>query len=354
MKVGVIAADELRDRQRFISEPLRHGGHDVYVVKTRPLGKFLCDIAKLIIRTKPDAIVFMGAGAKELLVLGFVKLARIPFAIRLGGDTVRDYESVAGSFWGDGRYFLWGKFKLLNRVARFFLKRAGVAIVVNEVHAARIAKQLKAPAKVFVISQFCAGAAITRNYTVSNPIELLTVTNFRFSEKAKGVIWLIEHLNLFVCKYRIAVHFRVAGAGQHLEDVKRYLWSLVKSELLTVDVAGFVTNLDGYYRRADAVVYRSYHDATPNVILESKRYGLPLLVNECEEFVSIVEHGVSGLLFPDEKEFCALLKKLLAEETLREKLGRGALREHESKYSMEAAQDKIEAALLEIMDTAGR
>jgi len=226
--------------------------------------------------------------------------------------------------------------------------------VVNEALAKRIAHQLKTGHRTFVVPQFCEGPSIKRDYSIGSPAVLLTVANFRFSEKAEGVIWLIEKVDRFVRESGVAVCLQVAGSGLHLKDVKAFLESHETADLLTVELLGFVTDLDSYYRGADVLLYRSFHDATPNVILESKRYGLPLLANDCEEFRSLVKHGESGLLYRDECTFAANLRQVLAQQALRENLGHNAISEHEMYFSLQAAQVKMAAVLIEILGAAGR
>jgi glycosyltransferase involved in cell wall biosynthesis len=350
MKIGVITGTDLRDRQKFISMPLIRGGHDVRILKTKPFGTFLYSLIRLLAKERrPEVIIFMGTGAKELFAYFIIVLSNVPCVVRLGGDRLRDLDSVIASHWRDGHYLAWLKYRVDKYVARLFLKKMHWAIVVNQALARRVAPQLRRPHRIFVIPQFCEGPSITKDYSRASPVELLAVANFRFSEKAEGVIWLIEQLDHFVRRQGVAVNFRVAGAGLHLGDVANHLEILTLSDLLTVEVAGFVTDLDTYYSRADILLYRSFHDATPNVILESKRYGLPLLVNDCEEFRSLVKQGVSGLLYPDAAGFFSFLEQLLADQDLRKRLGHGARHDHGSNFSERAAFFKIEAALSEVV-----
>lgn len=354
MKVGVIAADELRDRQKFISKPLLAAGHDVRVIKTRPFISFSCSLASFLLKNRPDIIIFMGAGPKELLALGFIRLAGVPFAVRLGGDRLRDIESVAVSFWNDRRYLAWVKYKLQKYAVWLFLKETSAGIVVNETLAKRVANQLKPTYRLFVIPQFCEGPSVVKDHGLNTPVKLITVANFRYSEKAEVVIWLIDKVNHFVLNSGFSITLQIAGAGLHLESVKAFLDSHEIADRLTVELLGFVTDLDSYYRNADVFLYRSFHDATPNVILESKRYGLPLLANDCEEFRTLVQHCFSGIFYRDADEFIMFLKQILSQQELREKIGRGAISEHEVKFSVQAAQVKLESAFMEIIGVAGR
>ncbi len=345
MKITVIAADEKRDRQKFISKPLIDGGHVVCVVKTRPSSSFLYRVLRLLIKDAPDVIIFMGTGPKELLALGIVKLMGVPFVVRLGGDTLRDLCSVAESRWREQNYLQSTIYKLHAYTSRFFLKRTGMMIVVNAALSEKVEQQLKIPHKIFVIPQYCEGMIVDKNYTINNPVQLLTVSNFLFSEKAEGVVWIINALTHFVLKHEILINLRVAGGGQHLKDVEKYLCSYERTELLKVEVLGFVDNLDYYYSSTDVFVYRSFHDATPNVILESKRHGLPLLANNCTEFQSIVDDGKSGYLYQSEDEFNLRIFQLIENQGLRHDLGSRASQECAELYSIANVRKELEAAL---------
>lgn len=348
MKICIIAADENRDRQRFISNPLLNGGHIVHVVRTRPFGGLLYHLFCLFFKDTPDVVVFMGTGPKELLALCIVNLFNVPFVVRLGGNALRDLRSVAKSYWNDRRYLRWLIYKFHAYITKIFLKKTEAVIVVNEALSKKIEKYIKVPHKIFVIPQYCDGEKKLKKYEINKPVKLLTVTNFLFSEKAEGVIWIINSLNRYILEYGESIHLCVAGGGQHLKDVEEYLCSYKKSDLLEVELLGFVDNLASHYSSTDIFVYRSFHDATPNVILESKRYGLPLLANNCIEFQTIVDHGNSGYLYKNENDFNLRLSKLIEDQSLREELGMNASKECEEKFSMEKIEKQIVTALSDL------
>jgi glycosyltransferase involved in cell wall biosynthesis len=103
--------------------------------------------------------------------------------------------------------------------------------------------------------------------------------------------------------------------------------------------------MDAMYKEADVFVYHSEHDATPNVLLESKRWGLPVLLNEHKPFRAIVSDESSGLFYNDASTFHQQLNRLLKDKTLRQRLGERAAWEHENKFSIEAIAEKLENAL---------
>lgn len=352
MNVGIITAADRRNRQRFISRPLLVSGHNVCVLKTKPLFSYLFSLQRLLTKDKPDVLIFLGAGVMELITYVFAGLYRVPCVVRLGGDRVRDLDSVIKSFWQSGSYYVWFKLRITKYIARIFLKRMRWAILVNQSLIRRVENQLDKRCKIFIITQFSEGSMISKDYIITSPVKILTVTNFLFSEKSRGVIWLIEQLDSFVRRENVSVEFSVAGNGIHMEDVINYLRIASLSKLLTVELVGFVTNLDSYYAGSDIFLYHSFHDATPNVILESKRYGLPVLANDCEEFRELIEQDISGCLYNNELEFYDLLEKLINRKELRETVGHGAQQECLSKFSFRVIKEQIEASLVEVLKSS--
>ena len=229
MKVGLIAPRELRDRQKFISRPLMGAGHKVYVLKTKPFGMLLFRLIYLLFKGKLDVVIFVEAGAKQLLSCFIIKPFGIPFVLRLGGDRLKDLDSVGNSLLIHKRYISWIKNRLDRWLAKLFLKKTEWAMVVNDALSTRVAEHLKTPHHIFVVPQFSDGVAVTRNYDLKVPIQLLTATNFNYSEKARGVVWLIEHLDSFVRNNKIYLYLRIAGEGMHWESVRDYLFSGIRS-----------------------------------------------------------------------------------------------------------------------------
>lgn len=348
MKIAIVTGRDRRNRHKFISMPLFAGNHDVRVIETTSIRLFFHFLVGLGTGRRPDIIVFIGVGVKELLALLVTKFTRIPFVLRLGGDRLRDLDSVADSMWRNNHYLLWAKFRLERRISQCFLKQVSNVIVVNDALKMRICDQIKAKHKIFVIPQFSEGSPVQKDYRVSSPLQLITVTNFRFSEKAEGVVWLIAALAKFVNNTRISVNFRIAGEGLHLKDVQKHLDSMVPVDLLSVEILGFVENLDSFYRETDVFVYRSFHDATPNVILESKRYGLPVIANECEEFRFLIKNSETGFLYEDENQFFNFLSDVISCEVLRERIGNGASYDHCVRFSVASTLKLLEKGFNEI------
>ena len=84
----------------------------------------------------------------------------------------------------------------------------------------------------------------------------------------------------------------------------------------------------------DALVVFSRTEGTPRVIIEAMAVGLPVITTNAGFCADLVRHAIDGfVLGPDpEAEILPLLQALLADEGLRERLGRSALERSHREY----------------------
>jgi glycosyltransferase involved in cell wall biosynthesis len=348
VNILVIAANETRDRQKFISLPLLQSGHHVEILKTKPFRDFIVRVVRCMVGQQPDLVIFMGSGPKEIIPAVLSELKRIPMVVRLGGDSLRDLKSVLLSAWKGGDYKQAVRFAGELAVTRVMLKRFRHAVIVNGSLKDKIRDHLRQPPRLFVVPQFVADRSPEKDYRVTYPVRILTAANFQFYEKATGVLWMMEQLDTFVRRHGIPVEFSIAGGGEHVKRVMAGASGL-NTKGFDVHVMGFVGNMSEVYQQSDIFVYCSSHDATPNVILESKRFGLPLLANDCIEFRNLVRSGESGLLYRNSSEFQDMLLKVVRDEELRVKLGRGALLDQRNRFSIRAVQRSLETVLTSLL-----
>lgn len=349
--VTVVGAVLDRRRLRFVSEPLEAAGHTVDVLAFSPLGAFLKGCARLARGgrgRRTDAVILVGLGPKALIAARAARLAGVPLIARLGGDPVRDARTRAAQARAQGRWKTWAVERLNVAVRRRLMRRVDALIVVNASMLAPLRAEL-GDVPVHVVPQFCPGEGQARDgYDLCDPVRLLTVTNLAYPAKAEGVVWLVDALAAMVRDGAPAMHLDVAGGGPSLPALQAALGERDLPAGLSVDVKGFVDDVAALYAGADIFVYRSDHDATPNVFLEAKRFGLPMLVNACEEFANIVTDEVSGLLYPDADGFRARMQRLLGDADLRARLGTAALEDHDTRFSAAAAARLLEQALADL------
>lgn len=343
-------------RYRFVTAALESCGHSVSLVALHPPARFLRQACAILTsprhRPGPAAVILVGLGPKMLAVYAAARIARLPVIARLGGDPVRTTKSRAFAARAARRYIAWAG-AIFDRWTRaWLLRRVDGCLVVNGAMRDALRPYLPPSVPIAVAPQFCPGPGEQRpSYRLRTPVTLLTVTNLLYCYKLEGVLWIVDRLAELAAEGACPpLDFRIAGGGVHLADLRRALADRRLPQGLTVTPLGFVTEMGALWPQADIFLYRSEHDGTPNVLLEARRSGLPALANTCAEFREIVTDGVDGLLYGNENEFRAQLRRLLHDEDLRRALGEAALADHRRRFCIEASGALLEAALARILD----
>ena len=346
MRITVIKSEEMRERYRFVSEPLERSGHQVQLIDTGTIPAFVWSLLSLRrAGRRPDAIISMGTGPKALLAFLLTRGGRLPFAVRLGGNPVKDSGARAASAWASRQPRAWARFIIYKISTKLLLATVSHIIVVNSYLATQLRTSTNPSVHVSVIPQFCRDDPVPRSHRIRRVPVLLSAANLNYKVKADGIVWLVDRLAEYVRETHRELVFRIAGGGEHLAHVRAHVEGMRLPLGLRVEVLGFVTEMGRQYERADIFMYCSEHDATPNVLLEAKRWGIPLLVNDFAAFHSILVHDASGLFYKDGEDFKRSLGRMLFDETLRERLGFGGYREYKEAFSVEASQQRLEHTL---------
>ena len=94
-------------------------------------------------------------------------------------------------------------------------------------------------------------------------------------------------------------------------------------------IVGALTHADtlAVMRESDVFVLNSSYEGLSHVLIEALALGKPIVATRAGGNPEVVEDGVSGLLIPvgDTEALAAALERLLGDETLRKRLGEGAL-----------------------------
>ncbi|MGO1469668.1 MAG: glycosyltransferase family 4 protein [Tissierella sp.] len=85
---------------------------------------------------------------------------------------------------------------------------------------------------------------------------------------------------------------------------------------------------------SDIVINTSISEGMPNTLLEAQQMGKPIIATNIAGNKAIVNHGVDGFLFNDEKEFQYYATKLVEDLKLRKEMGESGLKSRE-KYDLE-------------------
>lgn len=117
-----------------------------------------------------------------------------------------------------------------------------------------------------------------------------------------------------------------------------------------VEFAGFTNDLAGEYSRAAFVAFPSGLEGFPLAVLEAARFALPVVAHEALPGVrDIVIDGKTGLVTkPSVQEYAKGLSLVMADESLRRKLGDGARMRCAELYSKESVLGAWENLLMEV------
>lgn len=340
VRVSVFFGNDPRKRYRFLTIPLEYAGLNVNPVFVGNAYDLLNSLKNKNLNSGED--VFLSVGASPLLFFVFVyaKIKSIPFILRLGGNTNKDTFEVLREFFPK-RPVLCLKAVINLFITRIMLKCVDSVVLVNDSLANELRKNINPKTKVWVVPQFGGKCEPRTEYRIRDRCQILTVANFRYEKKADGVCWLINALSSFVEETDEKIDFYVAGGGAFLEKIAEYSEKLQFPTGLTVNLLGYVDNVADLYRRADIFIYKSEHDATPNVILDAKRFGLPILMNKYPPFLALAVPNESALFYENSFDLQDQLNKVLKSKGLRQYLGVNGLVDYEEKFSVSSVSREL-------------
>ncbi|MBI4230496.1 MAG: glycosyltransferase family 4 protein [Planctomycetes bacterium] len=155
-----------------------------------------------------------------------------------------------------------------------------------------------------------------REYRLGEPPSLLFVGRLA---PQKNLEVLLEAVALLGCPVRLDL----AGDG----PLRGSLESLARARGVNARFLGVVPveSLYGRYATYDAFVFPTLYEGFPKALAEALAAGLPVVASDVEGNADLVADGRTGLLAPPAVEGIAdALRRLLADEALREGLGRSA------------------------------
>lgn len=156
---------------------------------------------------------------------------------------------------------------------------------------------------------------------LDNP-KILTVMNFNFWHKAKGIIEIAKILNKLSRETRRRTEYTIVGDGSKRQKVEKTVKSF-ESEFLKINFAGF-NDPKKYFLKADIFAYCSGFDNMPIAVIEAMAAGLPVISNKVGAIPEIITNGVDGFISSDPADYQYNLNHMLEDSDLRQKLGQAA------------------------------
>lgn len=105
---------------------------------------------------------------------------------------------------------------------------------------------------------------------------------------------------------------------------------------------GFQEEVRPYFAISDALVFPSYREGFPNVVLQAGSMGLPSIVSDINGCNEIIKHGCNGLIVPakDADSLQSSMQKLLTDPVLYQTL-KSKTQEHILPYEQKAVWEAI-------------
>ncbi|MBX9888384.1 MAG: glycosyltransferase family 4 protein [Flavobacteriaceae bacterium] len=106
---------------------------------------------------------------------------------------------------------------------------------------------------------------------------------------------------------------------------------------------GFQLEVRSYYSIANALVFPSYREGFPNVVLQAGAMGLPSIVTDINGSNEIIVNGKNGLIIPvkDEVAICEAMQKIVEDSNLYTELKRNSREMIVFRYEQQLVWDAI-------------
>lgn len=297
-----MASDDKRQRYKFVQEALEAVDVAVYLKKgkkVRLLSGYI-NCTDYVRMPGYGCIVFVGGGAPRFLweYLSARIRWRVPLAIRLGADPVEARTSRLLDLWKTRNYIRYFKVKLNLWTQVFLLRHCNLCFAVSEA----LSEYLKTHygvTNVFTLPRTIA----VKDKTVEEDdlackngvLRILSITNLSYSEKYDGIMRIMDLLKNIPVSGS-SIEWRILGGGEYGLKVHQAAQAF-SHDRVSVSYLGFCSDVESHYRWADIFVYVSELDWLPNVLLEAKAFGLPILLHDYPPLRCIFPRG--GALFFD-------------------------------------------------------
>ena len=150
----------------------------------------------------------------------------------------------------------------------------------------------------------------------------------------KGMKYLVEAAAFLINDYP-ELMFVIIGEGEERKKIENLIkkFNLKKNFYLT----GTVSEAYKYLKMFDIFVLPSLKEGLPWTILESMAAEVPVVATKVGGVPEMIENGKTGFLVAPEsaKELAEVIKKLLGDSDLREKIAEEAIKTLKEKFSLE-------------------
>ncbi len=332
MRVLFIANHDPRKRYRFLLEPLREVGVAADLFDGSGAMPMVLFRAMSALRAVPRAEVIILTGG-DIRNFAWFLLARLitrsKIVLRFGGDPLEVRNSVERGFRARRNWLNFLRSYIGKTFTKIMLRRVDAVVVVSGYLLGNMRSALGEKVRTLVLPptlkppQAQAGVA-DKLPAGDDTVNLLTVTNLNYREKADGVMIIAGAIDRLPGRqgFDSPIRYDVVGGGYQLDFMRRSI-----GDSSVIRLHGRSDNVSEFYRRADIFVYCSTLDGYPLVLCEAQSYGLPIVANRWGAFPDMLSENEDALFFDgdDGDQLAGLLARLIEDESLRRRMNQAAV-----------------------------
>ncbi|WP_276248636.1 glycosyltransferase family 4 protein [Haladaptatus sp. YSMS36] len=324
MSIRILAVTDLREEE--ISTPLQtsDGSKTVSIEQYDGIVRKYIYLSVILIRElylfNYDCIlVYNGVGLVGLVPILFGKVSTCPVVSRMNGDVFRQHEEHIKYHMEERNIVKYIKYSSFSRLTKYNYSQFDGHLVVSP------------HLRDLLIDRLGCGQSLVR--FVPNPkdrdkfltngnrfdgdnIILLTVANYNFYGKYRGTLEIANSIEQLL-ENNDNIEFRIAGGGKYYKEMEIHMGEINGR----INCLGYVDEIQYEYEAADILLYNSYIDGAPNVILEGQLCGLPIISNSLYGMRYQITHQETGLLVDTPEEFVEWVEFLIENKDYAKSLG---------------------------------
>lgn len=118
----------------------------------------------------------------------------------------------------------------------------------------------------------------------------------------KGINELIKSFNAISENYNNAKLILVGSFEEELDPLNSDTLQIINENLNILSV-GFQQDVRSYFAISDCLVFPSYREGFPNVVMQAGAMGLPSIVSDINGCNEIIEEGINGVIVPVKDDY---------------------------------------------------
>lgn len=122
----------------------------------------------------------------------------------------------------------------------------------------------------------------------------------------------------------------------------------------SIIVTGFKSDVRPYFAISNCLIFPSYREGFPNVVLQAAAMGLPSIVSDINGCNEIINDGINGLVVPPKNisSLVSAMQKISSEHALRNRLGIEARRIIKERYEQSSLWNLQKEEYLNLLSSA--